>query len=215
MRESFGKMMEILESVISTDVEAVESTVSQWNAEMESAKADLKKKFPTYPELLEAAARVKVMSLQALAPLQMAVGQHFENLIKASEMLPYVNTQNNVTTAEIEEYMEILRGSVETMSTVHLNKVRREHKLTNSSNGSKGQAKRDEKYDPLRQKAIEMARAGSYDSRNHAAYQISLKIIDLPEFKNAGMSAQSAKDTVARWLKKENIGFGKHPKMKN
>lgn len=209
VREGLEKAKKIIESVISIDGEASDTTVSQWNAEMESAKVELKKKFPTYPELLEAAARAKVMSMQALAPLQMVMGEHFERLIKASDSLPDVNSEDNVTTADISVFMEMLRGSVQTMADIHINKVRREHRLASAVNGAEGAKAKADRYAPLKEKTIEMALAGNYESRNQAAYQIAPKIAQMPEFKNNGMSVQSAKDTVARWLKEAGIEFKK------
>jgi hypothetical protein len=199
----------MIESVLSLEQEDDKSMVDQLTAEMESAKSDLKEKYPTYPELLEASARLKVMSLQAFSPMISVVKEYFERLIKASATLPDAHTHEPVGSNDIESFMKMMRDSVETMSNVHLNKVRREQAMTHIANGSAGAKARAEKNTPLKMRAIELALAGNYESRNQAAYQIAPKIAEMPEFKWNGMSVQSAKDTVARWLKEAGIEFNK------
>lgn len=69
----------------------------------------------------------------------------------------------------------------------------------------KGAQARSGRYQPLRDKAIELANAKKFKSRRQAAISIAPEITELSKQLGIGLSEQQAEITITRWLQEQGL----------
>lgn len=69
-----------------------------------------------------------------------------------------------------------------------------------ATKASSGASKRDEKYEPLRQLARELAAFGKYPSKRNAALSIKDRILAESRKHNVNLSDAQAERTITKWL---------------
>lgn len=70
-----------------------------------------------------------------------------------------------------------------------------------SRNGQKGAAKRNEKYNHIKEYASNLYEGGRYPSAHAAAYELADIVLEFAESVGARMSKPNAQRTIAEWLK--------------
>ena len=73
-------------------------------------------------------------------------------------------------------------------------------KRTASTEGRKGSNKRDERYEPLRKLARELAAAGTYPSKRNAALSVKERVLKESVAIKVNMSEAQAETTITGWL---------------
>jgi len=202
-----------------------ETSKSDIDANIEAEKRLLKNQYPTYEKLLAAFAERQAIRnatfkkqqeamLEVINTFSGSMGPLLSLLEKIHD--DHQEDQNDVDLEKLKNlefdegaFLKIAEkmaiDSSQLLKTVSILQARRETKETLSANGAEGAKARADKYTPLKEKAFELARNGGFRSAHQAAIAITPAILAMPEAANNGMSKDRAAQTIAGWLRKEQL----------
>ncbi|WP_186233580.1 hypothetical protein [Burkholderia gladioli] len=191
------------------------------DAELKSEMERISMRCPSYESALEFAARLSLLQRAFYKAAPKAIEDVIH--VAASQFLGETKLSPAESPGRLDDdqafqvFGPVMMKLIQQRVSVHFqdlnvllaSSVKSEAKQSAVRHGSNGGQKRAEKFEPLKLRALELARAGRFSSANHAATQIAPKILEMPEAKSIAFSSERAVQTIATWLRKEGVPFSK------